>query len=433
MLRNWSHNFFKESIFDLLSLGIGVIDSLGANLVRTVPMLEMMVILDGAVSAIAFAKEYLLYKVSEARVEQHKQTEYKQEVIKRCNQTYVLGMIERYMMYSCIHLCYVCVSNIISLGGVGWDNNNYWYNTVMTGVYIMGMGVVVPRVQNRIAKLPWVDRSIRRYNQDKETFLRYSLSKSIISSIQTLHPGIQEIKNYHIFILYSQVGVDYAWEFVKSYGFIYLLNLLRNWESTYYYYKAIKFAYYYNTGYMFNTLTNRDSVYIINVIVSEKRWRDLAKIEVVNAFYSLVSSKFTDNQVHYWTEIQLCMLKIFMVWSIVCVLKLFSVYINTITLIMYLLVLWYSLDTMTIGSNKTIDVVKQVFSAVIVYLLIVLNVNDIIISFVFIGNKVLYYICEETCFYMKNRQDIQKVVEFYTNKTKSKKTIKTSKKFETQK
>uniref|UniRef100_A0A6C0H791 Uncharacterized protein n=1 Tax=viral metagenome TaxID=1070528 RepID=A0A6C0H791_9ZZZZ len=430
MLRNWSHNFFKESIFDLLSLGIGVIGSLGANLVRKVPMLEMMVILDGVVSAIAFAKEYLLYKVSEARVEQHKQTEYKQEVVKRCNQTYVLGMIERYMMYSCIHLCYVtvsvCVSNVISIGwlGVDIDHNHYWSNTVMTGMYIIGMGLVVPRVQNRIVTVPWVDRSIRRYNKDKETFLRYSLSKSIITSIQTLHPGIQEIKNYQIFILYSQVSFEYAWEFVKSYGFIYLLNLLRSWDSTYYYYKAIKFAYYYNTGYMFNTLTNQDSVYIINVIISGKRWGDLSKIEVVNAFYSLVSSKFTDKHVHYWTEIQLCMFKIFMVWSIVCVLKLFSVYINTITLIMYLLVLWYSLDTMAIGSNDTIDVVKQVFSAVIVYLLIVLNVNDIIISFVFIGNMVLYYVCEETCFYMKNRKDIHKVVEFYTNKTKSKKTIK---------
>ena len=408
---------------NIFGLGTSVIDSFQGSLVRAVPMLELMIILDGAISGIVFAKEYVLYKVSEPRIAEDKQTEYKQEVIKRYNQTYILGMVERYLLYLCVHVCHVCISNIIDSNvWIGEDHDNYWCNIATASIYVIGIGFVVPRIQNRIVKLEWVDRCIRRYNQDKEIFLRYSLSKTIITTIQTLHSDIQEIRNYHIFVIYSHISIEYAWEFIKTYGFIYTLNLLRGWESTYYYYKAIKFAYYYNTGYMFNTLTTRDSVYIINVIISEKRWRDLAKIEVVNAVYSLICSKLKDKQVHYWIELQIVVLKIFMVWSIVCVLKLFSVYVNTITLVMYMLVLWYSIDN--IGNSDTVNVVKQVFAAVIVYILIVLNVNDIIISFVFIANRALYYVCEEVAFYLNNRKDIQKVVEFYTNKTKVKKKIK---------
>jgi len=403
----------------MYELVASVFNSVQGSLVRRVPMLELMVILDGAVLGVVFAKQYVLYKVAEARVDQHKQTEYKEEVIKRYKQTYTLGTVERYLMYSCIHLCHVIVSMCISntLGSM----DSEFGDIVTASVYVIGIGVVVPRIQNRIVKLEWVGRYISGYYKHKETFMRYSISKSIITGIQGLHPDIQEIQNYHIFVLYTHVSIAYAWEFIKTYGFIYILNLLRDWESTYYYYKAIKFAYYYNTGYMFNTLTSQDSVYIMNVIISEKRWRDLEKIEVVNAFYSLICLQLKDKQVHYWTELQIVTSKIFMVWSIVCLLKLFSVYVNTITLGGYLLVLWYSMDTQFAGNNDTVSVMKQVFAAVIVYILIALNVNDIIISFVFIANRTLYYVCEEVVFYLKNRRDIGKVVEFYTHRSKDKK------------
>lgn len=426
----FSHSFLQETqliLSRLFQVGTGVFDFVQSSLVRKLPMLELMVILDGAVLGFVFAKEYVLYKVSEARIAQNKQTEYKQEVVKQCNQTYTLETLERYMMYTGVHLCHVvvsvCLSNIAGLIVASSGQEHSVHTAITTGMYVIGMGVVVPRIQNRIVKLKWVARCISNYLLHKETFLRYSVSKSIITAIQKLHPDIQEIRNYHIFVLYGHVSIEYFWDFVKAYGFIYLLNLLRGWESTYYYYKAIKFAYYYNTGYMFNTLTGQDAVYIINVIVNEKRWRDLAKIEVVNAFYSLTYLKLKNKQLDYWTDLQIVILKVFMVWSVVCVLKLFSIYVNTVTLIVYLLALWYSCDNLE--NYSTISVIKQVFAAVIAYVLIVLNVNDIIISLVFIANRGLYYICEEAAFYLNNRRDISKVVTFYT-KNLDKKKIKSS-------
>ena len=77
-----------------------------------------------------------------------------------------------------------------------------------------------------------------------------------------------------------------------------------------------------------------------------------------------------------------------------------------------------------IGNKDTVSVMKQVFAAIIVYLLIVLNVNDIIISFVFIANRALYYVYDEVVFYLNNRRDIGKVVKFYTNRSKDKKKVK---------
>jgi hypothetical protein len=420
----WSQAFLKEIALNLVEWfqpmfkgGNYYTNLLAANLVRSVPLWETLVIMDGSISAIKFAKEYFLYKISETKVEATKNIKYKQEMVKQCNSLYRLGGMDRYVMYFVAYVVNLLVSSVMR--NLEWGCSYYFpqyetswcYQMCDNILYLSMCSLTIPTIQNWI--LMTQTDVVNNLQEHKITFLRYSLSKLIVKYIGKLDSGVGEIKNYHIFMLYDEIKFENLYEFVKSYALIYLLVLLRGWESTYYYYKAIKFAYYYNTGFLYNKTTRQDAVYIINVIVQEKRWRDLSKIEVVSAIYSLIDENMQGRQLDYSTETQILLLKALTVWSVVCVLKLFSIYFNTIILFIYLIGLWYSLEHREILNLTQSEIMKKVFTVMIVYSLVILNINDIIISLVFISSEWLYYGSEEITFYLRNHRDIQKVVKFY--------------------
>ena len=276
--------------------------------------------------------------------------------------------------------------------------------------YFVYLLLTLPVIQNKI--LVNVRDYYSEYCENKQIFLKYSCSKLIISSIEKLDNGIKPIQNYQIFILYKYLSVDLAFGFLKSYLFIYVLYFLKNTESTYYYYKAIKLAYYYSSGFLFNTITKDDSLYIINIIIQQKRWFDIPKIEIVHAIYNIISYNY-DNKGDLSITLYLYILKAFTLWNVICLLKLFVFYINAIIITSYLLVSEY-INPLTNYKDRT----KRYTTGLVMYLLLLLNTNDLIISVIFICHPIIYYVFEEILFFIHNIYDIKKVMNFYNNEDK---------------
>jgi hypothetical protein len=99
-------------------------------------------------------------------------------------------------------------------------------------------------------------------------------------------------------------------------------------------------------------------------------------------------------------------------------LKLFVSYINAIIITTYLLVSEY---INPVYNYK--DRIKRYITGLIMYLLLLLNTNDLIISMIFICHPIIYYVCEEILFFIQNIYDIKKVLAFYSKEDK--KVIKT--------
>ena len=88
--------------------------------------------------------------------------------------------------------------------------------------------------------------------------------------------------------------------------------------------------------------------------------------------------------------------------------KLFVFYVNAIVIITYLFVSEYinPLDNYT-------DRIKRYITGLVIYLLLLLNINDLVISVIFICHPIIYYVCEEILFFIRNIYDIKKIMNFY--------------------
>ncbi len=379
---------------------------ISSQLVRSVPLLEGMIVIDGVFGALQFIKEYAIYKLSETKVNHDtSKLQFKKDIVHKSYSLYTLGTLDRYAFYLSTHLMYMMTCRLFSSNGIE-----------TTVIYIGCCFLTLPYIQNSIMRIGHINSIVTSLQTKKETFFRYSMSKILINTLTKLDERISGIKNYHIFILYHQLTTDLFLQFVKSYAFIWVLYILRGYETTYYYYKAIKLAYYYNTGYLFNVMTQEDSVYIINIIIKEKRWKDLGKVDVVHAFYSLISNKLNYN--NDTTNLQINLLKFFSVWSTVCVLKLFDVNINTTVLLGYIFALWYTFDSTLDKLLKDSQRIKAALVGVIVYILILLNTNDLIISVVFFCYNLLYVGLEELYFFAKNITAVNKMIKHFEVKAK---------------
>jgi hypothetical protein len=190
---------------------------------------------------------------------------------------------------------------------------------------------------------------------------------------------------------------------------------LRDSDSTYYYYKAIKLAYYYSTGFLFNTLSKHDAIYIINVVIKEKRWFDIDKLEIVHAFYNVISSKYNGKD-SLTTTLELNFIKFCTLWSIISVLKMFTVQVIVCVFVLYLLFAEIF--------NPTEDKLRRYVTCISICGLLLLHTNDLIISGLFVINPIIYYFAEEVVFFLKNSKDIKKILCFYNKSAKQK--LKTS-------
>jgi hypothetical protein len=346
--------------------------------------------MDGIVSACKFIKEYILYNTSKKRniFDEGRLQEFRGNIIEQCSRLYTLGTIDRYMFYGIVYLNYLTWDCIVGA--------MYNTQTSLDILYAVHYILSLPYIQNKLLKIQCINRIVAQVIDNRRIFTRYSLSKVLINYLQKLDGGISRIKNYQILMLYHHLSLKYAYDFAKAYCFIHLLHYLRQFEATYYYYKAIKLAYYYNSGYLFNVISRADALYIINIIIKEKRWKDIVKVEVMNALHILISERV--DIVQDTTQWLWCFLQFYTVWSIICLLKLLNVYLNTIILIMYL------------SNGSVYKNIKKILIAIVTYGMILLNTNDLIITVVVFGKDFLYIFVDELIFFIKNEKDIKKVL-----------------------
>jgi hypothetical protein len=388
----------KEIIYDTyFKLIVNTISTIEFYLPTTLPILESLILTDGLMCAGFFVKDYFLLKLSEKRVGKSSKVilEYKMDILKKYGSLYTLDTIDRYLFYSLSYCNFKILTFMFETKSPLW------------GVAVLSLAV--PVVQNKIMKL--FHNPLNYYIENKIIFVKYSVSKLLVSSFQVLHKDIDKIDNYHIFLIYNILSFDYLYTCLRNYFCVTLMYVLKRRQALYYYYKAIKTALYFNTGYNFEAQSLYDSVYLANLIVKEERWNELSKMEVVNMLYVLIDSKFSDPNSSIYVTSYLFLLQFFSLWTFVSVLPLFdySSIILIFSTLLFLSIL-YGIQSKT----------KKLLTLVISYCLLLFNVNVIIATVILISNNIVYYILGELYFFITNISSIRKVVKAYNKKKKPK-------------
>lgn len=364
--------------------------AIGGQFIRDIPIFESLIVADGIVSAMVFAKELYLHKVSERKMSKQivVAASYK-EILQKCQETYAIPVFDRYILYY--------ILSMLSMF------TEYTTSTTSTTALLC---ITIPIIQNSIAGVGFVRRRIDEFQTMKGMFARYSLSKLIVKYVSRLDEGIDEIKNYHIFVIYKHISFQYFLEFFKSYVFIYFLYFLRGHESTYYYYKAIKFSYYYNSGYLFNIMKREDAIGVLNIVIHEKRWKDMYRVDIVNAIYSLMNDE-EQRGIFDLVVMNINMYKFFALWSGVCLIRMLDMhsYIYRTLYAGMIGVIW----TWRVNGRMK---AKSIFLLFVVHTLMMLNTNDLIIAMLIFLHEMLYYIIQEILFFYINYKDICKVVNW---------------------
>jgi hypothetical protein len=406
-----------DPIINIINLSANVIDLLIlSNFVRNITLLEAMIISDSIYNALIFTKEYMYYKIKSNLIINDKKRvdmSIKKELLNNYKNVYVLSVVDRYILYCSGYLSYKLITIIIwSWHIILLNNYNEFYKYIDNTSYIIMLLLVLPYIQNKIIKIDPIKQYIDVYLRNKYIFIKYSCSKLTINFIKNLDTKIDFIKNSQIFVLYRYISVQMFIDFAKSYCFIYFLYFLRNNQTTYYYYKMIKLAYYYTTGHLFNQITIEDSIYIINIIVSEKKWNDLSNLEIVHAFYTLINNKYNNNDDIYITS-GLYFSKFLTLWSFICLLKILKTEIITILLFTYFII-DYKLNN---REYKTTKFMERSGIVIVLYCLLLFNINDLVISTIFVLYKFIYLIYCELIFFVNNVDDIKKVLIFYKSQS----------------
>jgi hypothetical protein len=357
------------------------------NTFLNLDILKSFFLIDGLVCASVFLKEFLLLKFSEKRTILNSKfiLDYQKTVITKYNNIYTLDTFDRYTFYIMIYGI-SCIFEELEL-----DIN---YNFLIF--------LVIPYIQNNfILLLPYP-----RYLKNKEIFIKYSISKLSIQFIQNLHKDITSISNYHIFIIYNILNVSFVWDFFQNFSLVTLFYFLKSHPDYYYYYKAIKMSYCYNSGYNFTVTNLYEAIDLINLIIKEKRWNEFNKMEVINTFYVLITNKYINENSEFAVTFSIELFKFFSVWTIITLLKLLfyldNIYINTGILVL-----------ITPFSKHKI---KKIITITIFYNLLVFDVNDIIITIFLITNNFFYLLLEEIYFFIRNMSSIKKVLKVQKNK-----------------
>lgn len=366
-------------------------------------LMETMLLVDGLINATYFIKEYLILAVSSKKLSKTVLVKYNDEIVDNYNNVYILNAVNRYLFYLIIYFGYNSINYFV-------HENQYSYLLILL--------ITIPSIQNGILSINYkllpIKKYVNFYVENQKIFIKYSISKLSVQFIESLHPQIDKIQNYHIFIIYRTLNITFVLNIVKNILFIALLNFLRSMESTYWYYKGIKAAYYHNVGYMYNVLPLDNAIFIANKIIKEKRWKHFDNIEIINAFFVLITNKydlFNSVSISLTTSIQINCFKLFSLWSLVSLLKM----INFMQLISGI---WICIFLVTIYTYFAKFNAKNIITSLIVYFLIIFNINDLIITLVIISNKLVYYWVAEIYFFTRNIKNVRKVIKTYEQDTK---------------
>lgn len=368
--------------------------------------LEKIIIYDGFISALSFFKSYISFKFNTPlNSNKEKKDEHTYDKIINKSKIYNLPVMERYLVYGITSISLNCILKSISLCiDIPQDVQNIILD------YSMSLFISIPSIQNIIFKRERVDKYIYKRN----LFFRYSISKLILRYISQLNKNITGIQNYHTFILSRYIKTDLIIQTFKTFLFISVLHTLRDNESTYYYYKAIKLSYFYNKGYLFNVINKEHAVNVINEIIREKKWKEISDEENSNAFYCLILDNMSKNITINETLLHIIILFFSSLWSIFCFINLLSIHLTAVGIYIIICIMGIIFEVFTIKFAKNI-LVSGLFS----FLLSYLYINEFVVTMVYfciIYNKVPLYIINEFVFFIKNHRNIEKVVQFYNKK-----------------
>lgn len=342
--------------------------------IDNINLLITMFIFDGLINA------YIFWKLNSGELTEA-------ELVKQYSSLYILNSVQRYIFY---YIVYGLEQLVVWWGQIHPENLMF----ILTMISIL---VVVPPIQNEFMNVPFIKKFIGRSIEEPIILCKYSFSKIIINFVISLDDKIVGIKNYHIFILYNYITLENFYVFCKSFAFLHLLNVLKQTETTYYYYKAIKLAYYYNTGYLFNVLSKSDAIYIINVIIRDKLWEKITKIDVINALYTLILDKYdSDNKI---LKLYIQILNYFSVWSLYYALTIFDTVGKIVCLLLYG-VLNYNLDNLYF----------IIYKVVLLSLSITMEIRPSESALIHVFFPTIYKITEEIIFYIKYKSNIKKVI-----------------------
>lgn len=353
---------------------------------QKLPLMELFILVDGIICANVFFKNYIIIELSRNINSLKKILIQEENLVKKCNGTYNISTIDRYILYFLLYT----ISLILNYVNPRLD---------LTKLFFILFSF--PFVQNAIYNISFIKKKYIYYNENKEIFIKYNISKLFIKYIENLNTHIINIPNYNIFTIYKLISYEFVYSIFKTFMFVNLLYFLKyGGTSLYYYYKAIKLAYYYETNFMFNTMTLDSSIYTINLVIKEKRWTEFSKIEISNALYILMYNKYYSkyNQ-QLLTFLNIILLKIFSIWSFISILKL--IYLNVYTIICFIPIYIYYFKFN----------IKNTTLFVVLYLMMMFNINDIVITLTIIGHKILFYILKELFFFTSNTHNIRKVLK----------------------
>lgn len=378
----FSFNFEIEKIIKYFSFNFEIRN-------EYITLMESYLLLDSLVCCTIFIKDFFIFKSSLHNFDTNTVINCQNQIVEKYNKIYTLSTFDRYLIYLTIYFLSLPFTNY---------SVTYNYNYFL-------LLFSLPQVQNTLCR--YFKTSLENYLLYKTMFIKYSISKLSIHFIQNLHPQIQIIPNYHIFILYKLLNYTFVFDIFKNFFFFSLLTFLRKTKDTYYYYKGIKMAYYYNFGYLYNVIPTGDAVYLVNTIISQKRWREISKIEITNAFFVLFSNKYNlFSTVSQIASFQIILFQIFSLYSIISLFKM----INTTNYFSHIFVC-ISITSMTAYFVK-FDF-KNIFTSIFVYFLILFNINDLLITIIILIHKGIYYWFEEMWFFINHTKNIKKVITMY--------------------
>jgi len=171
-----------------------MIDMFSSMFIRSVPLLEGIIVMDGVVNACMFGKEYLMYKLAETKVNKEDRGVLRREIVDKCKNIYRIGVIDRYIGYIVVYNIY-CVQDtilrlIIELGGSGAKlqitsafSSSSSIRRILYGMYCL---IALPIVQDQILGIRRMSNMYTKYKKTKDVFFKYAISKGIIKYIKTL-------------------------------------------------------------------------------------------------------------------------------------------------------------------------------------------------------------------------------------------------------
>jgi hypothetical protein len=372
--------------------------------------LQNTIVFDGFVSALSFFKSYISFKMNTPlnyNSDENQNDIIYTKIINKSN-IYNLPIVERYLIYGISSLSLYGILNFINLFVDIYEFTEI-ENIIIN--YSLPTIISIPYIQNFIFKSKNVDKYINKRN----LFFRYSFAKLVLKYISQLNKNITGIQNYHTFILSKYIKLDLIKKTFKTFLFISLLHLLRDNETTYYYYKAIKLSYFYNKGYLFNVINKEYAVNIINEIVREKKWKEISNEENSNAFYCLIIDNMSNNIKINKTFLNIILLFFLSLWSIFCFINLMSLHLMAISIYSIICIVGIIFEIFTIKFVKKI-LISGIFSFLLGYYVYMNELIITIIYFCMIYNTIPLYVINEITFYVRNHKNIEKVVEFYNKK-----------------